>query len=436
MSTAPSLPIRLPELGREAEIVVALSGGLDSTVLLHALAAMPEARAHGLRVVHVHHGLSTSADAWVTDCQRLCASLELPLRVLHVQVDRRSKLGLEGAAREARHAALEAQLRPGDLLALAHHRDDQAETFLLRALRASGPDGLAAMRVLRPFALGFLWRPLLDVARADLLAYAQAHALEWVEDPANASLEHDRNFLRHRVLPLLRERWPHADAAFARAAALNADAADLLREDDRLALDAARMEAPDLLSTDALRTLSAPRRARVLRAWVASLDLPPLPAEGIAQIEADLDLPAPDSDFVFAWSSAELRRWRGRLRAARASARAPAADWTDTWDGRAPLILPDGGTLELLGTPAFDAPLQVRLRAGGERIVLPGRTHSHSLKHALQDAAVPPWERERLPLLCDREGTVLAAGDRLLASPLDAWLRARDAKLRWTPPSH
>ncbi|UHQ19443.1 tRNA lysidine(34) synthetase TilS [Lysobacter sp. KIS68-7] len=434
MSTAPFLPIRLPALGRDSEIVVALSGGLDSTVLLHALAAMPEARAHGLRAVHVHHGLSGTADAWVADCERLCASLQVPLRVLRVQVDRRSGLGLEGAAREARHAALAAELRPGDLLALAHHRDDQAETFLLRALRASGPDGLAAMRMLRPFAQGFLWRPLLDVAREDLHAYATAHALEWIEDPANASLEHDRNFLRHRVLPLLRERWPHADAAFARAAALNADAADLLREDDRIALDAARTDAPDVLSTDALRTLAAPRRARVLRQWIASLDLPPLPAEGIAQIESDLALPAPDTDFVFAWSGAELRRWRGRLRAARASTPMPP-HWSDAWDGRAPLILPDGGALELIGTPAFDAPLQVRLRAGGERIVLPGRTHSHSLKHALQDAAIPPWERERLPLLCDAEGTVLAAGDRLLSATLDAWLQSHNAHLRWLPPS-
>jgi tRNA(Ile)-lysidine synthase len=371
----------------------------------------------------------------VTDCQRLCASLACPCACRTCRsIDARSS-GSKGP-RARPPAALEAELRPGDLLALAHHRDDQAETFLLRALRASGPDGLAAMRVLRPFAQGFLWRPLLDVARADLLAYAQAHALD-VDRGSRERLARARPQLPapSRAAVVARTLAARGRRIRARGGAQRR-AADLLREDDRLALDAARMEAPDLLSTDALRTLSAPRRARVLRAWVASLDLPPLPAEGIAQIEADLDLPAPDSDFVFAWSGAELRRWRGRLRAARASARAPAADWTDTWDGRAPLILPDGGTLELLGTPAFDAPLQVRLRTGGERIVLPGRTHSHSLKHALQDAAVPPWERERLPLLCDREGTVLAAGDRLLAAPLEAWLRVRDAKLRWTPPSH
>ena len=428
------LPLALPAGHETAPVVVALSGGLDSTVLLHALAATPAIRARGLRAVHIHHGLNPAAGDWATHCERTCAAMDIPLRVVEVEVDKRSKLGLEAAAREARHAALAGELARGELLALAHHRDDQAETFLLRAMRASGPDGLAAMRVLRPFAQGWLWRPLLDVPRADLLAYAQAHALDWIEDPANASLDHDRNFVRHRVMPLLRERWPQADAALARAAALNADAADLLADDDALALEAARTDDPHVLLREALRALPAARRARVLRRWIAGLGFPPLPGEGIAQFEADLEAGADDADFAFEWGDVALRRWRDRLRVARACPALPAG-WTDAWDGRMPLILPDGGTLVLEGAPAFDAPLRVRLRTGGERIVLSGRTHSHSLKHALQDAAVPSWERACLPLLVDADDGVLAAGDRLLSATLDAWLRTRGARLRWTPPA-
>ena len=429
-STARLPPIRLPDTGTDAAIVVALSGGLDSTVLLHALAAMPVVRARGLRAVHVHHGLNAAADAWIADCEALCAGLDVPLRVVRVVVDARAGLGLEGAARAARHAALADALGEGELLALAHHRDDQAETFLLRALRASGPDGLGAMRAMRPFANGWLWRPLLDVPRAALHAYAQSHALRWIDDPANAALEHDRNFLRHRVLPLLRERWPHADDALARAAALNAEAAALLAEDDARALHAARTDDPQTLALAPLRELTAPRRARTLRRWIAELDLPPLPAEGIARIEADLADGAPDADFRFDWANAGIRRWRDRLHAS-PTLPAPHAGWSDTWDGRAPLVLPDGGVLELRGAPAFDAPVHVRPRAGGERIVLPGRAHSHTLKHALQDAGIPTWERERLPLLLDAEGTVLAAGDRVVSAALDAWLRTHAALLHW-----
>lgn len=432
MPTAPSLPIALPTSVSPAGVLVGLSGGLDSTVLLHALAAMPTVRARGLRAVHVHHGLHDAADAWARQCARQCAALGVPLKEMRVEVDKRSKLGLEGAAREARHAALAAALDAGELLALAHHRDDQAETFLLRALRASGPDGLAAMRAMRPFAGGFLWRPLLDVPRSTLEAYARAHGLEWIDDPSNASLAHDRNFLRHRVLPLLRERWPEADAALARAAALNAEAADLLSDEDRRALDTARTDDANVLSIAALRALPAARRARVLRRWIAGLGLPPLPAEGLQRIESDLATGAPDADFTFAWAGAEIRRWRDHLRASQA-ATSPPMDWSDHWDGRVPLVLPDGALFALEGANAFDAPLQVRLRLGGERIALPGRTHTHALKHVLQDAGIAPWDRERMPLLCDGDGAVLAAGDRIVSAAFAAWLQARDARLRWIP---
>ncbi|KGQ20701.1 tRNA(Ile)-lysidine synthase [Lysobacter dokdonensis DS-58] len=432
MTTA--LPIVLPDAGREAPVFVAFSGGLDSTVLLHALAAMREVRARGLRAIHVHHGLSDHADAWTSHCERMCESLGVPLHIARVVIDKRSKLGLEAAAREARHAALASEMDDGALLALAHHRDDQAETFLLRALRASGPDGLSAMRRLRPFANGWLWRPLLDVPRDTLRAYANDHALHFIDDPANDSLAHDRNYLRHKILPLLRERWPHADAALARSAALSAQAAALLADDDAQALAQARTDDPRVLAIDPLRALPAARRARALRRWIAERALPPLPAEGIAQIERDLATNASDTDFRFEWAGAELRRWRDLWRATTIPAPLPA-DWSDTWDGRMPLILPDGGTLELIGAPAFDTTLRVRLRQGGERIALPGRTHSHSLKHALQDAGLPPWSRECLPLLVDVDDSVLAAGDRLIAKDFDTWLRARDAGLRWTPSS-
>lgn len=412
-----------------AAVLVGLSGGLDSSALLHALAQQPHYRRAGLRALHVHHGLHAEADAWADHCAAFCAALAIPLQVLRVQVPRDNGHGLEAAARQARRTAFAQALGEGEWLALAQHRDDQAETFLLRALRASGPDGLAAMQPLRSFAHGMLWRPLLSLPRSELHAYAQRHALSWIEDPSNADPGFDRNFLRLQVLPLLRQRWPHAGAALARSAQLCGEAGTLLDTDDQAALEALREDPAAPLSLPRLRALPAPRRARVLRRWVAQAGLPPLPAAGLVAIERTLLHARADASAQFAWHGATLRGWRDALYAER-DPPPPPADWQAQWDGRAPLALPDGRCLRLrAGTPlAFDAPLLVRLRQGGERIVLPGRVHSQALKQVLQERAVPPWQRARLPLLFDAE-RLLAAGDRIVAAPLYAWLQAHDAAL-------
>ena len=412
-------------------VLVGFSGGLDSSVLLHACAASPTLRESGLRAIHVHHGLHRDADAWATHCERTCNALEIPLVVVRVSVEGDTGDGPEAAARNARHAAFNDVLLDGEVLALAHHRDDQAETFLLRALRASGPDGLAAMRPWRRFGRGWLWRPLLELPRAQLLAYAREHDLRWIEDPGNVDTGFDRNFLRHRVMPLLRERWPHVDAAFARSAALSDEAVHLLDAGDMPALAGARRDDPRVLGVANLMQLPAARRARVLRRWIAELGLPPLPAEGIARIEHELLPAAADRIAGFAWHGALVRRWRDLLHADWQRAPLPA-DWTRPWDGREPVRLPDGGMVALEGAGHFDANLLLGARQGGERITLPGRGHSHALKHVLQELGVPPWLRERLPLLSSPQGELLAAGDVVYSAHLDAWLRAHNARLRWS----
>lgn len=423
---------RIPRLTtppRAGACLVGFSGGLDSTVLLHLLAADADIRGNGLRAIHVHHGLHADADAWAAHCQRSCDALDVPLSIVRVDVDGASGLGLEGAARDARHRAFAQALRDDEILALAHHRDDQAETFLLRALRGSGVDGLAAMRPWRAYANGWLWRPLLDVARDALQAHATAHDLAWIEDASNRDPRFDRNFLRNEVMPLLRKRWPQASDNLARCAALNAQAADLLELEDASALRRA-MRDDRTLDVDSLRAIPRERRARVLRRWIGGLGLPPLPGNGIARIETDL-LPArADAEACFAWCGARIRRWRDVLHAD--STRDPLpVDWSQAWDGTTPLRLPTGDTLSLLGADRFDQPLRVHARQGGERIVLPGRGHSHALKNMLQEAGMPPWQRERLPLLSSTDGTLLATGDAILSGPLADWLHARDARLHW-----
>ena len=263
------------------------------------------------------------------------------------------------------------------------------------------------------------------------------------------------------MLPLLRERWPHVDAAFARSAALTAEAVDLLDADDALALVAVRGADPNTIDVDALLALPAARRARALRRWIGELALPPLPSEGVDHIESDLLGAAADAEAAFAWSKAIIRRWRSLLHADWMRPPLPD-DWQATWDGRAPLLLPTGATLRLefpagaasaanassnglaadalaAGTVAardaragFGRNLRVHARRGGERITLPGRTHSHALKHVLQDFGIPPWQRERMPLLSDTGDVVLAAGDVVCSREFDAWLRAHGARLAWS----
>ena len=412
-------------------VLVGFSGGLDSSVLLHACAASPSLRESGLRAVHVHHGLHRDADRWAAHCERICAALEIPLRVVRVSVETGAGDGPEAAARKARHAAFDDALLDGEVLVLAHHRDDQAETFLLRALRASGPDGLAAMRPWRRFGRGWLWRPLLHLSRAQLLACALEEDLCWIEDPGNADGGFDRNFIRHQVMPLLRGRWPHVDAAFARSAALNDEAVQLLDSEDARALADARREDPRVLGIPGLLLLPAGRRARTLRRWIAELGLPPLPAEGVARIEHELLPAAADRVAGFAWHGALVRRWRDVLHADWQRGSLPA-DWAQPWDGREPVLLPDGSLLALEGAAHFDTELMLGARVGGERITLPGRTHSHALKHVLQELGVPPWVRERLPLLSTPQGELLAAGDVVYSAHFVRWLRAGNARLRWS----
>jgi tRNA(Ile)-lysidine synthase len=436
-------------------VLVGFSGGLDSTVLLHLLAGSAQVRATGLRAVHVHHGLHREADAWAAHAREVCATFDVPLSVAGVEVRRDSGHGLEGAARTARLAAFARALQRGEVLALAHHRDDQAETFLMRALRASGPDGLAAMRPWRPFAQGRLWRPLLDIPRAALLEYARRHGLHWIEDDSNADTSLDRNFLRQRVLPSLRERWPQVDAAFARVASLQAESVDLLEAEDARALATARTADPNALRLAPLLALPPARRARVLRRWIAILELPSLPGEGIVRIESELLPAAADTEAEFAWAGAVIHRWRDLLHAGHEREALPQ-EWSSEWSMDAPLLLPTGDRLELdmarrsdVGrepspfrqpaqepatrvAPTFDTHVRVHARAGGERILLPGRTHSHALKHVLQQLGVPPWERRRLPLLSDAAGNLLAAGDLAYSAAFDAWLREHGVRLIWS----
>lgn len=411
---------------------VAFSGGLDSTVLLHLLARL--ARAHALppvSAIHVHHGLQGTADAWVVHCRDRCAALNVPLEVRYVQVA--GGASLERAAREARYAAFAGLLGAGEVLLAAQHRDDQAETLLLRLLRGAGVRGLAAMPASRPLAAGWLVRPLLQVGRAELEAWAAAQGLAWVEDPSNRDTALARNFLRHEILPRLTGHWPAASAVLARDAAQLAEADGLLGELAELDLRAASTSSlPDWLTLPSLelaslQALSEARQRNALRHWLRAHTLLPEREHWAGWV--DLRDAAVDAVPVWRLAGGELQRAGGRLWWLSGDWLSLPAQATVSWsDPLLPLALPGNGQIRLEGqAPA--QPLQVRYRHGGEVLELIGRGH-RDLKRLLQEEGVPVFVRGRLPLLY--------AGDRLVAVANLPQLRLmgdKGLRLHWQGPA-
>jgi len=411
---------------------VAFSGGLDSTVLLHLLARLAEREAlPPLSAIHIHHGLQVAADAWPEHCRQICAALGVPLQVRHVLVA--PGASLERAAREARYAAFADSLAEGELLLTAQHRDDQAETLLFRLLRGAGVRGLAGMPRSRSLGRGRLLRPLLDVTRAELEAYAREHALKWVEDPSNTDIRLARNYLRHRVVPQLTARWPQALANMTRSAEHLGEAQGLL--DELAALDLAAARTPSAfpwlplpsLELAPLAALSAARQRNALRHWLAPLTS--LPDSGHwAGWEALRDA-ALDAAPIWPLAGGELRRADGRLWWL-------SGDWLHAqvqplpWaDSRQPLDLPGNGRLQLQGEgPAGE--LQVSYRHGGERLAVPGRGH-RDLKRLLNEAGLPAFVRGRLPLLYRGDELLAVANLPGLDGPREGGWR-----LLWQPPTN
>ena len=401
-----------------APLCVAFSGGPDSTALLHALAQLPEARTRGLRALHVNHGLQASSAAWAEHCARFCATLAIPCAVLPVQVESSSGEGVEAAARDARYAALATQLDVGEYLILAHHRDDQAETVLLKLLRGAGPEGLGGMRALRAFGPGQLWRPLLALSRQELLDYVVDRHLPSVDDPSNHDTHLARNLLRHDILPRLLQHWPQAVHSIVHSAALSRAAADTLQTQWLMALDGLRDPANDSLEVAGWLALDPALRDPLLDHWLHLRGLrAPTTAQRL-QIRQQ-SLARPDRVPRIGWPGTELRIWKGRLWAM-TPRRVPSPDWQTTWSGES-LQLPDGGTLALQPeTARLDTPLTLRLRRGGEHIKPLGDKHTRDLRDLFQQVQMPPWQRAACPLLY--------SGDEMVAIA-DRWVNARGAAI-------
>jgi len=356
-----------------AEIAVGLSGGVDSVVLLHQLKEKSQAR---VRAIHVHHGLSPNADAWAAFCRSLCKRLDVPLAVRKVSVRRAGK-GLEAAAREARYAAFKKE--KADVIALAHNLDDQAETVLMNLLRGAGARGASGMAEHARLGRKVLWRPLLGKTRKEILAYARKHRLDWIEDESNANEALTRNFIRRSVGPLLERKFPQWRQSLARAA----------RHFAKKEIGGEELLRKYLQS----KGLKAPSEAKL--------------------VEMLKQLSSGSSRIKLKHDGATLRTYRGKLFL---DAERSSQFFPQEWSGEPRLELPElGGELRFRkargkGIALEHKPLSVRLRSGGERLQPDAKRPRRTLKNLFQEAGVPPWQRERLPLLFSGDDLVWVPG--------------------------
>lgn len=393
---------------------LALSGGLDSTVLLDLLVNLRSLHPIQLHAIHIHHGLSPNADAWVKHCEKICHDYSVTLTVQHVDATASSGQSPEEVARQLRYAAFVGLMAPNDVLLTAHHQDDQAETVLLQLMRGAGPKGLAAMPRSIEFQQGFHLRPLLDFSRETLQSYAEYQQLVWIEDESNRQVTLTRNFIRHEVMPLLKSRWPSVTETLSRVADHCAEAQTLLDEFVSHQMTACQGPNVNTLSVEKLLQFNEANQRQILRAWLRQQHVPLPSTIKMQHIMHDVLRAREDKLPHVVWGGTEIRRYRDVLYVM------PYQELIDTsltyhWNLQTPLRLATQDVLSAceatgIGLRGDITAVDVRFRQGGEVCQLPGRKHHHELKKLFQAWGVPPWQRDRIPLLYLNDQLIAVVG--------------------------
>ncbi len=409
MALSPQILIdELVKLASGKRVWIAYSGGVDSHVLLHLLAKSNHPQLTNLAAIHVDHGLNHDSPRWAQHCADSAADLKVDFISIKANVCNIESVGMEAAAREARYRALQQALTQNDILLTAQHQEDQAETLLLQLFRGAGPKGLSAMA--SHFMLGETEtiRPLLNVSQTDILNYAQKHQLQWIDDPSNIETRWNRNYIRHKLWPDIIERWPSAAQTISRSAEHCAETSELLdglAEQDLALLNIDKTSVS--LPIEALLALSPARCRNVLRhffLWNKYL----LPSRvNLQRIIDEVCLAKQDANPLVSWSGVEIRRYQGQL-----YVMSPLPSYnhkqTINIDSFQDIKLEDGQIIEWYKAEgkglklSISAEITLRFRQGGEKIKPQGEPHHKSLKHLFQQWSIPPWQRDRIPLIfCD-----------------------------------
>jgi tRNA(Ile)-lysidine synthase len=356
----------------DKNIVVALSGGVDSVVLLHYLCKHYSGQ---VRAVHINHNLSMYCHQWQSFCESLCKKLEVDFTSVDISIENTSNI--EGIARRKRYLSLTSELKDNELLCTAHHQDDQAETLLLQLFRGCGVAGLAAMPKSKQLGNNELYRPFLALSRKQILEYAISNHLGWIEDDSNHNLNFRRNLLRLEYVPNLAKIFKGLVANIARSAKHQSDALDLIRQLAEMDIESHTLIKDDRLQAEGLMRLSDTRMVNVVRHHLKQLNYLS-PSEKVMAEIATLISAKDDAKSLVTWHDYELRRFQGELYFI---------------DKKAPQQIKDCPYFAKLNNlPNFT----IHFRQEGQKVKLKGRNHSQSLKKVLQEASIPPWERKKL----------------------------------------
>lgn len=388
-----------------ARYVVGFSGGVDSSVLLTLLADQRDALAAPLEAIHVDHRLHTDSAAWADHCERFARRLDVPLRVVRADAAAGPGESPEAAARRVRYRAF-ADLLPGrDMLLLAHHMDDQAETLMLQLLRGAGVEGLASMPTVRDWGEGWIGRPLLGYSRDQLESLARERGIDWIDDPSNADTRADRNFLRHEVMPLLRQRWPSASGSLARSASLCGVAADFIRQEVHGFLAQARRADDNTLDLAVLHRLEDRQTDQVLRAWLKASGIEAPSMRRLQELRRQVLAARPDAAVRVVIGDWAIRRFAYRLWLTPATLPLPP-EGPIAWSGASVEL--GGGLGRLTRVRATtgisreawrNGSVTVSFRQAGLRLQPSGRQGSRSFKQLAQECAIPPWMRSLTPIV-------------------------------------
>ena len=386
-------------------MTVALSGGVDSVVLLHLLHSLQKKHCFTLNATHVHHGLSKHADKWVRFCEKLCRDLSVPLDVHYVKLPQKKSLGIEGEARRLRYEKL--LQSKSDLIVLAHHEDDQAETFLLQLIRGAGVKGLSSMAHFDDARN--LWRPLLNTSRSDIESYAKQHKLKWIEDESNQNIDFDRNFIRSKVLPILKNRFNHIIKVISRSSSHLAEAQHLL--DDLAKIDLKNHLKSNkykyIIQVKSLNKLSLTRAKNVLRYWLEMNDQLMPSKDLLDELLRQVLHAKKDAELKIELSKEfEIRRYQDEIYIVHRNQNTQK-NYEIVWNGESEILLPNGSKLQFKKVKGRginlkflkDHKLKISNRKGGEFFKPDSKRPTKKIKQLLQESNLPPWERELLPLI-------------------------------------
>ncbi|NOU23709.1 MAG: tRNA lysidine(34) synthetase TilS [Methyloglobulus sp.] len=405
MSLCPNIiESKLAQFRAFQNLYIAYSGGIDSHVLLHLCASIEHLK-DKITAVYVNHGLQDEAEGWSKHCEQVCGNLDVKFLGLKANAQAAPGESPEEAARNARYAALKPLLAKDDVLLVAQHAEDQLETVLLQLFRGSGLKGLSGMPEIMVFGQGKLLRPLLDISKNAIFDYADVNQLEWIEDPSNQHTHFDRNFLRHDVIPLLKQRWPSLEKTVPRSAKHCANAQAIIDTLSGDLLTAIIHPSDNTLNLSRLKDYPLLQQQLIIRQWFQHLGLK-MPSQDFTQrILGQVVAARKDADPILSTQGYCIRRYRNTLYCLKLSQNSLGDDLI--WPSDEPTLqIADDVVYEVVesssGIPVEqwrNAKITVRFRSGGEVIKLPGRSGHHSLKKLYQEAGIPPWERAGMPLI-------------------------------------